>query len=225
MLGEFGGGTASNNISSVQTPDPYFGAKPIDTRLPPMDSNPFFGNTMQATPTGTPGPSLTQTATPYNLNNGRPGGLNPALLTGKLPGNDILQAAADSNLGGAGAYNSGFKVKPAIFSGDVNNNFNFRQEGDMGRYVADNDPGQQFAGYSSYQDYIGAGNDPVERRPLGQQTLQAASSKENLKRALPGLFAKGGRAGFYTGGITDVEPSLDDIGHGSDAMMSRTRLV
>ena len=37
--------------------------------------------------------------------------------------------------------------------------------------------------------------------------------------------ATGGRAGFYTGGITDVEPSLDDIGHGSDSLMARTRLV
>jgi len=38
-------------------------------------------------------------------------------------------------------------------------------------------------------------------------------------------YATGGRAGFYTGGITDVEPSLDDIGHGSDSLMSRTRLM
>jgi hypothetical protein len=38
-------------------------------------------------------------------------------------------------------------------------------------------------------------------------------------------FNQGGRAGFYTGGITDVEPSLDDIGHGSDSLMSRTRLM
>ena len=38
-------------------------------------------------------------------------------------------------------------------------------------------------------------------------------------------FNKGGRAGFYTGGITDVEPSLDDIGHGADAMNARTRLM
>ena len=38
-------------------------------------------------------------------------------------------------------------------------------------------------------------------------------------------FATGGRAGFYTGGITDVEPSLDDIGHGSDSLMARTRLM
>ena len=38
-------------------------------------------------------------------------------------------------------------------------------------------------------------------------------------------YAQGGRAGFYTGGITDVEPSLDDIGHGADAMNARTRLM
>ena len=31
--------------------------------------------------------------------------------------------------------------------------------------------------------------------------------------------------GFYTGGIVDVEPSLSDIGHGSDALMARTRLM
>ena len=30
---------------------------------------------------------------------------------------------------------------------------------------------------------------------------------------------------FYTGGMVDVEPSLDDIGHGSDALMARTRLM
>ena len=36
---------------------------------------------------------------------------------------------------------------------------------------------------------------------------------------------KGGRAGYYTGGITDIEPDLSDIGHGSDSLMARTRLV
>ena len=41
----------------------------------------------------------------------------------------------------------------------------------------------------------------------------------------PEDMAKGGRAGFYTGGITDVEPSLDDIGHGADALNARTRLM
>ena len=48
---------------------------------------------------------------------------------------------------------------------------------------------------------------------------------DNLYDYDPEDMAKGGRAGFYTGGITDVEPSLDDIGHGADALMSRTRLM
>ncbi len=38
----------------------------------------------------------------------------------------------------------------------------FRPEGDMGKYVAFNDPGQPGAGYSNYQDYLNAaGNEPV----------------------------------------------------------------
>ena len=38
--------------------------------------------------------------------------------------------------------------------------------------------------------------------------------------------AKGGRAGYYGGGMTNmVEPDLSDIGHGSDALMGRTRLA
>jgi hypothetical protein len=37
--------------------------------------------------------------------------------------------------------------------------------------------------------------------------------------------AKGGRAGYYGGGQAMVEPDLSDIGHGSDALMARTRLT
>jgi hypothetical protein len=33
------------------------------------------------------------------------------------------------------------------------------------------------------------------------------------------------RDDYYTGGMVDVEPSLSDIGHGSDALMARTRLM
>ena len=40
----------------------------------------------------------------------------------------------------------------------------------------------------------------------------------------PEDMAQGGRAGHYTGGMVDVEPNLSDIGHGSDSLMSRTRL-
>ena len=41
----------------------------------------------------------------------------------------------------------------------------------------------------------------------------------------PEDMAQGGRAGHYTGGMVDVEPSLSDIGHGSDSLMARTRLI
>ena len=37
--------------------------------------------------------------------------------------------------------------------------------------------------------------------------------------------AKGGRAGYYVGGQAIIEPDLSDIGHGADALMSRTRLT
>jgi hypothetical protein len=50
------------------------------------------------------------------------------------------------------------------------------------------------------------------------EALDFLSSKRNF-------FKSGGRAGFYIGGITDVEPRLDDIGHGSDSLMARTRLL
>ena len=50
------------------------------------------------------------------------------------------------------------------------------------------------------------------------EALDFLSSRRNL-------FQSGGRAGFYIGGITDVEPRLDDIGHGSDSLMARTRLM
>jgi hypothetical protein len=37
--------------------------------------------------------------------------------------------------------------------------------------------------------------------------------------------AEGGIVGYYTGGMVDVEPNLSDIGHGSDSLMARTRLI
>jgi hypothetical protein len=49
--------------------------------------------------------------------------------------------------------------------------------------------------------------------------------KKYMDESMIEKFNQGGRAGFYTGGITDVEPRLDDIGHGSDSLMSRTRLM
>ena len=38
-------------------------------------------------------------------------------------------------------------------------------------------------------------------------------------------YSKKPRDEKYTGGMVDVEPNLSDIGHGSDALMARTRLI
>ena len=74
--------------------------------------------------------------------------------------------------------------------------------------------------------------DPLKTKTL---TYEEAVAKEKAKAAAdedyimkifdPEDFAKGGRAGHYTGGMVDVEPNLSDIGHGSDALMARTRLI
>jgi len=45
------------------------------------------------------------------------------------------------------------------------------------------------------------------------------------KKDEPDEMATGGRAGYYGGGQAMVEPDLSDIGHGSDALMGRTRLT
>jgi hypothetical protein len=64
-----------------------------------------------------------------------------------------------------------------------------------------------------------------ETDPEGSKKLEQTVELANFDPKGRKKNATGGRAGFYTGGITDVEPSLDDIGHGADAMMSRTRLM
>jgi hypothetical protein len=68
---------------------------------------------------------------------------------------------------------------------------------------------------------------PEESKKILQDTEDHIFQRDpdNLYDYDPEDMAKGGRAGFYTGGITDVEPSLDDIGHGADAMNARTRLM
>jgi hypothetical protein len=48
---------------------------------------------------------------------------------------------------------------------------------------------------------------------------------DNLYDYDPEDMAKGGRAGFYQGGQAQIEPDLSDIGHGSDALMARNRLL
>jgi HD-GYP domain-containing protein (c-di-GMP phosphodiesterase class II) len=64
-----------------------------------------------------------------------------------------------------------------------------------------------------------------ETDPKGSKTIEQTVELANFDPKKVKGNADGGRIGYYTGGITDVEPSLDDIGHGADAMMSRTRLM
>jgi len=65
----------------------------------------------------------------------------------------------------------------------------FRQEGDMGRYIAFNDPGQPGAGFSSYQDYLAASNPPiVDNRPQynpfeGYDFMKGFQDSEFYKKA------------------------------------------
>jgi len=64
---------------------------------------------------------------------------------------------------------------------------------------------------SHFNDYL---------RSIGLSPYEKYADESMIEK-----FNQGGRAGFYTGGITDIEPDLSDIGHGSDSLMARTRLV
>ena len=109
------------------------------------------------------------------------------------------------------------KLIPALNTPLVDNmGFNFRQPGDMGRYVADNDPGGIMAGYSSYQDYLNAGNDPISR-PQGPQPLlaQGQVSALSAQGGLSGIpaadYADGGNV---VGGEFDFESARQMYGLG-----------
>jgi len=64
----------------------------------------------------------------------------------------------------------------------------FRQPGDMGRYVADNDPGGIAAGFSNLEDFLAAGNLPqptegVSQDVLGNPNLIVDPNAEAQKKA------------------------------------------
>jgi hypothetical protein len=64
-----------------------------------------------------------------------------------------------------------------------------------------------------------------ETDPQGSKKIEQTVELANFNPKGRKKNATGGRAGLYTGGMVDVEPNLSDIGHGSDALMARTRLV
>ena len=110
---------------------------------------------------------------------------------------------------------------------------NFRQEGDMGRYVADNDPGGVAAGFSNLQDYLAAGNklpelnDPFSNITApGQIPDRYKKGFEEFYRQNPDDYMRiGGQAISYvttpqgetiqfgdTGGATNFRRYLESIG-------------
>ena len=59
----------------------------------------------------------------------------------------------------------------------------FRQPGDMGRYVADNDPGGIAAGFSNLEDFLAAGNQ-MPQLP-NREPLKAANPLSGMLNAIP----------------------------------------
>ena len=62
-------------------------------------------------------------------------------------------------------------------------------------------------------------------RPKTDAEIKAKFDKQNKESIKRLKKKKEDDPGFYTGGMIDVEPNLSDIGHGSDSLMARTRLV
>ncbi len=58
-------------------------------------------------------------------------------------------------------------IDKPLYQNPLGGGLSFRQEGDMGRYVADNDPGGIAAGFSNLEDYLAAGNQ-LPQLPTGE---------------------------------------------------------
>ena len=70
----------------------------------------------------------------------------------------------------------------------------FRQPGDMGKYIAFNDPGQPGAGFSNLQDYLAAGNklpqptEGVSQDIFGKPNILKSISNANFNTSPPGTL-------------------------------------
>ena len=124
-------------------------------------------------------------------------------------------------------------IQNPLAGGSQLGGLNFRQEGDMGRYVADNDPGGVAAGFSNLQDYLAAGNklpelnDPFSNITApGQIPDRYKKGFEEFYRQNPDDYMRiGGQAISYvttpqgetiqfgdTGGATNFRRYLESIG-------------
>jgi len=88
----------------------------------------------------------------------------------------------------------------------------------LDKILADNNPQRK-------AEVLATIDEAFKMMEKGKGTEEIIETFKNMKRT---KNAKGGRAGFYLGGQSGqsvIEPDLSDIGHGSDALMSRTRML
>lgn len=115
--------------------------------------------------------------------------------------------------GTTGSFNTTVNNQSMIRRPSINNinmGPTFRQEGDMGRYVAFNDPGQPGAGFSNYQDYLDAGNSPVTgpiRGPLlgGAMIPEQGPLGPGLIGGIPSARNPGKPGGVQVPNVTGIQ--------------------
>jgi len=205
-------GSLASSTPSVQTPDPFFGKNPLGG-LTTLDGK-FLG----------PGKIDNQGQDPFSFRDPVTGGGQPANFLNVSAPDKLtpIDPYRNTMLGGLSQDGQRFDSAQNAFDALADYTKKQREISPYTRNVIGTEQFQGEEGFKEFSDMFNKINSPNYTAPSPQLL---ASSQENLQKALPGLFAKGGRAGYYTGGIVDVEPSLDDIGHGSDALMARTRLV
>ena len=85
-------------------------------------------------------------------------------------------------------------IQNPLAGGQLASGPSFRQPGDMGRYVAFNDPGQPGAGFSNLQDYLAAGNklpqptEGVSQDIFGKPNILKSISNANFNVSPPGTL-------------------------------------
>ena len=124
-------------------------------------------------------------------------------------------------------------IQNPLAGGSQLGGLNFRQEGDMGRYVADNDPGGVAAGFSNLQDYLAAGNKLPELNDPFSNITAPGQIPDRYKKGFEEFYKQnpddymriGGQAISYvttpqgetiqfgdTGGATNFRRYLESIG-------------
>ena len=85
-------------------------------------------------------------------------------------------------------------IQNPLAGGQLASGPSFRQPGDMGKYIAFNDPGQPGAGFSNLQDYLAAGNklpqptEGVSQDIFGKPNILKSISNANFNVSPPGTL-------------------------------------